>query len=58
MKRHWPRGLLLGVSLALLLAGGVALAQGTESVTVDQECFECWPGRGEPTDEYLSLIHI
>jgi hypothetical protein len=27
MKRHWLRGVLLGVSLALLLAGGVALAQ-------------------------------
>jgi hypothetical protein len=27
MKRHWLRGMLLGMSLALLLAGGVALAQ-------------------------------
>jgi hypothetical protein len=27
MKRHWLRGAFLGVSLALLLAGGVALAQ-------------------------------
>jgi hypothetical protein len=27
MKRHWLRGLLLGLSLALLLSGGVALAQ-------------------------------
>ncbi len=27
MKKHWLRGVLLGVSLALLLAGGVALAQ-------------------------------
>jgi hypothetical protein len=27
MKKRWLRGLLLGVSLALLLAGGVALAQ-------------------------------
>jgi hypothetical protein len=26
MKRHWLRGVLLGVSLALLLGGGVALA--------------------------------
>jgi len=40
MKRHWLRGMLLGVSLALLLAGGIALAQGL-SVTVDQDCFEC-----------------
>ena len=29
MKKHWLRGVLLGVSLALLLAGGVALAWGT-----------------------------
>jgi hypothetical protein len=27
MKKYWPKGILLGVSLALLLAGGVALAQ-------------------------------
>ena len=27
MKEHWLRGVLLGVTLALLLAGGVALAQ-------------------------------
>jgi hypothetical protein len=41
MKRHTLRGLLLGVSLALLLAGGAVLAQGL-SITVDQDCFECW----------------
>ena len=28
MKKHWLRGVLLGVSLALLLTGGLALAQG------------------------------
>jgi hypothetical protein len=33
--------MLLGVSLALLLAGGVALAQGT--LTVDKDCVECIP---------------
>jgi hypothetical protein len=27
MRKHWLRGVLLGVSLALLLAGGVAVAQ-------------------------------
>jgi hypothetical protein len=27
MKKHWLRGMMLGVSVALLLAGGVALAQ-------------------------------
>lgn len=35
MKRHWLRGLLLGVSLALLLSSGVALAQGLFA-TVDK----------------------
>ena len=34
MKRHWLRGLLLGVSLALLLAAGLASANGP-GVTVD-----------------------
>lgn len=28
MKKPWLRGVLLGVSLVLLLSGGVALAQG------------------------------
>jgi len=40
MKTHWLRGVLLGVSLALLLAGGVALAQGL-TITPDKECFTC-----------------
>ena len=40
MKNHWLRGMLLGVSMAVLLASGVALAQGM-SVTVDQYCVEC-----------------
>jgi hypothetical protein len=41
MKRHWLRGMLLGVSMALLLAGGVALAQG---LNVWPECFQCFRG--------------
>jgi len=40
MKRHWLRGMLLGVSLALLLGAGAALA-ATLSITSDQTCFEC-----------------
>lgn len=40
MKKHWLRGMLLGVSLALLLAGGVALANGIY-ITADPTCFEC-----------------
>ncbi len=55
MRRHWLRGVLLGVSLVLLLAGGVALAQGL-SMTVDQACFECWPGPGEPTEDYVAVM--
>ena len=40
MGKRWLRGMFLGVSLALLLAGGVALAAGLQ-VTADQHCFEC-----------------
>jgi len=50
MKKHWLRGMLLGVSLALLLAGGVALAQGLY-LTVDKDCVECVPMSEEPTDD-------
>jgi hypothetical protein len=57
MEKHGLRGLLLGVSLALLLSGGVALAQGM-SITFDQECFECWPGPGEPTEEYILVVTL
>jgi len=56
MKKHWLRGLLLGVSLTLLVAGGAALAQGL-SVTVDKECIECWEGTPGPgVDPPASLI--
>jgi hypothetical protein len=42
MKKHWLRGMLLGVSLALLLAGGVALAQNVINITTDPvECLDC-----------------
>jgi hypothetical protein len=57
MKGHALRSLLLGVSLALLLAGGAALAQGL-SVTPDQECFECWAradGWPPPADHVVEL---
>lgn len=55
MKRHRLEGMLLGVSLALLLAGGVALAQGL-AISVDQDCFECYDGQGAngiPSEEYV-----
>jgi hypothetical protein len=41
MKKNWLRGMLLGVSMALLLSGGVALAAGVY-IKVDKPCFECW----------------
>jgi hypothetical protein len=50
---------LLGVGLALLLAGGGALAQGL-TVAADQDCVECWPGPYDEAmpDEYLVSIVI
>jgi hypothetical protein len=41
MKKHGLRGVLLAVSLALLLSGGVALAQGT--LSPDKTCVQCIP---------------
>jgi hypothetical protein len=59
MKRHWLRGVLLGVSLALLLAGGVALAQDATYVEVGKPCITCFPGEpGDATDEYLLPVTI
>jgi hypothetical protein len=50
MERHGLRGVFLGLSLALLLAGGVALAAGVY-VKVEKPCVECTmgevPGPGE-----------
>ena len=57
MKRNWLRGLLLGVSLALLLGGGVALSASL-TLSVDRECVECWPGPGDPTGEYVFTITL
>ena len=42
MKTRCLVGVLLGVSIGLLLAGGVALAQAL-FIDVDQDCFECYP---------------
>jgi hypothetical protein len=56
MKKHWLRGILLGLSLALLFTGGVALAQGT--LNVDKTCVPCVPeeyrddGQVIPYDPY------
>jgi len=52
MNKIWLRGMLLGVSLALLLAGGAAMAAGLQ-VTPDQDCFECqWLEDGNFTASY------
>jgi hypothetical protein len=45
MNKHWLQGVLLGVSLALFLAGGVVLANGILIETVPEECIECFTGR-------------
>jgi hypothetical protein len=39
MKGHWLRGMLLGVSVALVLSGGIALAQQT--VSIEPYCGVC-----------------
>ena len=44
MKKYWLSGMLLGVSMALLLTGGIALAQ---SVMVWPDCHQCFPGTVE-----------
>jgi len=63
MKRYWLRGLLLGVSLVLLLGGGVALAQQQITASQDQYCLPCWPyyfgPDGQmPTAEYVLQITL
>ncbi len=42
MKKRWLRGLLLGVSMALLLSSGAALAQSIAITTDPEACIECW----------------
>ena len=55
MGKNWLRGILLGVSLALFLASGVALAQDGLYNYFNKDCVECWAGAGEPTmDRYLA----
>ena len=53
MKKHWLRGLLLGVSMALLLGTGVALAQDISITTDPEGCLDCSPSRLERN--YLAL---
>jgi hypothetical protein len=56
MRRSWLRGMALGVIMALLLAGGVAVAQSLY-ITVDKACVQCCPGE-EPTDECIPYLTI
>jgi len=54
MRKNWLRGILLGVSLALLLASGVALAQDGLFNWFNKDCVECWAGDEKPTlDRYF-----
>jgi hypothetical protein len=46
MKRHWLRGLLLGVSMVLLLGGGVALA--ALSMSIEPYCNVCCDACQDP----------
>jgi hypothetical protein len=61
MNKIWLRGILLGLSLALLLAGGVALAQ-TFTMALDKPCVVCYPVEGEnhamPPDEYIIYLTV
>ncbi|MGB3906255.1 MAG: PEP-CTERM sorting domain-containing protein, partial [Anaerolineae bacterium] len=52
MNRHWLRGLLLGVSLALLLGGGVAIA--ALRINVDPWCGVCCDSPLVPVEEQIS----
>ena len=56
MKKRWLTGVLLGVSLALLLAGGVALA-ATLSITSDDTCMQCLPADAPPVPPYTWMVH-
>lgn len=62
MKMNWLRGMLLGLSLVLLLGGGVALAQQQLTASQDQDCLPCWPYSGPdgqmPTAEYVLEITL
>jgi hypothetical protein len=51
MEKRWLRCLLLGVSLALVLSGGVALAQGSLYVIADKDCINCVPEGAVPGEE-------
>jgi hypothetical protein len=51
MNKRWLSSMLLGVSLALLLAGGAAVANGL-SITSNQTCYQCLPKGVSPDPPY------
>lgn len=57
MKRHWRRGILLGVSLALLLGSSVSLAQGLY-LEREKPCVVCRPGPATPTEDQLQRFTL
>ncbi|HUW97114.1 MAG TPA: PEP-CTERM sorting domain-containing protein [Anaerolineae bacterium] len=57
MRAGWLKGVLLGVAVALLLSGGVALAASL-TMTADEECIECWQGEEDPSDSYVVDIDV
>jgi hypothetical protein len=52
MKKNWLRGLLLGVSMALLLSGGVAL--GAPRISIEPWCGVCCDSRLVTVEEQIS----
>ncbi len=58
MKRHWLRGSLLGASLALLLGGGLAMAQGLPYVTVERHCVNCFLEGAVPGEDNINTIEL
>jgi hypothetical protein len=57
MKNNWRRGILLGVSLALLLGSSVALANGL-FLDRDKPCVVCRPGAAAATEDQLQRFTV
>jgi hypothetical protein len=54
MKKSWLRGLFLGVSMALLLSGGVAV--GAPRISVEPWCGVCCDSRLPTVEEQISSL--
>ena len=57
MKNNWRRGILLGVSLALLLGSSVALANGLFLVR-EKPCVVCRSGPAKATEDQLQRFTL